>query len=181
MTSLERALLTLTSTLCIGMIGIGVASAEGTFFKKKRAAAVTQTAPVQAPTPPPQPAPEPVVAAPPQPELAAPPAPTRVSGNVDQVVSLDTLMVAGQRLRLLGIRSEGGDTTGLAQWIANNDNRVVCEPSGERYRCRNPRGVDVAEIILFNGAAFADADAPAEYRQAEAQARAQRKGVWAQR
>jgi endonuclease YncB( thermonuclease family) len=201
MTSRDRFV---RSSLVLAVLGAallfaGTALAEGTFFKKKRAAPAVQQPtpppPAPAPTPQPAPAPEPQdsgTAQPPVEQTTSPtpepapqpptPAPVlrAVSGNVDSVDSTDTLIVAGQRVRLLGVDGTGGSAEGLKRWIVGNGNQLNCEPVGPRYKCQNPRGADVAQIVLFNGAGRADASATPEYRAAEAQARAQRKGIWAQ-
>ena len=185
------------AALTAALLFAWTASAEGTFFKKKRAAATVQQPtppPAPAPTPQPAPAPEPQDSGtaqppveqttPPAPEPTPPPpapAPRAVSGNVDSVESTDTLVVAGQRVRLLGVDGTGGSAEGLKRWIVGNGNQLTCEPVGPRYKCQNPRGADVTQIVLFNGAGRADGTATPEHRAAEAQARAQGKGIWGQR
>lgn len=169
----------LAATLGLGFVA--GAQAEGTFFKKKRATApVTAVTPEPKPQTPPPPAPEPEQPTPeppaPKPEI---PAPTPISGVVDSVESTDTLIVAGQRVQLAGIRGEAALTQGLTRWLAGNGNQVNCEPIAARYVCKIPRGTDVGLIVLSNGAGRADAEASEEYKQAEGQARAQRRGVWA--
>lgn len=188
MISLERrsrvrlvVLALVTTTLAAGSAG-----AEGTFFKKKREAksapaSVTAKASQQ---PPAQPADQPPVQTTPVPSTTTQPAAVEaqpISGQVDQVVSTDRLVVAGQVVRLAGVIGEGGNVDGLTRWLAGNGNQVTCDPVGNGYRCRVPRGTDVGEIVVLNGAGRTDANAPPEYRQAEMQARAQSKGIWAPR
>ena len=69
----------------------------------------------------------------------------------------------------------------LQGWIVKNGSALSCRAIGARYRCSTSSGKDVGQVVLQNGAGEADADAPADYRAAEAQARSGRRGIWAQR
>jgi endonuclease YncB( thermonuclease family) len=171
------------------------ASAEGTFFKKRNQAEPT--------APPPQAVQQPAPQAPPQqPEPAEPkpdeagtqnpaPRPTdeeapahasqSISGHIDHVVTTSTFVVAGQQLELLGVAGEPAPyVDALTGWLAQNGNQLRCDPAGAKYRCFTSKGADVGGVVIYNGAGKADADAPPEYQNAQAQARAQRKGVWRQ-
>ena len=55
----------------------------------------------------------------------------------------------------------------------------VCEPAGggNEHRCR-VGDQDLSRVVLFNGGGRATADAPAELRELEQQARSTRLGIW---
>jgi endonuclease YncB( thermonuclease family) len=154
------AVLTIAQGHCVPALAVG------TFFKNR-----TVPAPAAA-------APTPVQ----QPAVAASPAPpTAVTGSVDAVTTTDTLVVAGRPVQLAGVSGVGGDAVaGLRHWLAGNGNQVTCQPAGARYTCVTAKGEDVGQVVVFNGAGKAAADASPAYRAAETQARAARKGLWAQ-
>ena len=178
------------------------ASAEGTFFKNRNQPQATpataqptqQTAPVpqqQAPAPQPQPTPpqnEPASgdtvaehSPTPAPNESPSAAPQRVTGRIDRVVTTSTFVVAGQQLELMGVAGEPSPyVEALSGWLAQNGNQLRCDPAGEKYRCFTDRGTDVGGVVIFNGAGKADADAPPEYQNAQAEARAKHKGLWRQ-
>jgi len=174
-------------------IAATTASADGTFFKNRRPADATAAAaqPTAQPPPAPQPqhAPAPVEQTEPAPapepdqtaQSTSQPEPQRVSGRIDGVVTTSTFVVAGQQLELMGVAGEPSPyVEALKGWLAQNGNEMRCDPSGAKYRCFTSKGVDVGGVVIFNGAGKADADAPPEYQNAQAQARAQHKGVWRQ-
>jgi endonuclease YncB( thermonuclease family) len=157
--------------ICVALLSAN-AAAEGTFFKNRKTAepapqTQTQQAQPTQSTPQPQPASQTQEQQP------------NVSGRVDRVVTTDTFVVNGQQIMLFGVVGEPTPyAEALAQWLVSNGNQMNCEPEGGRYRCTTPGGVDVAGVVIFNGAGKASADAPQEYQDAEAQARNGRKGVW---
>jgi hypothetical protein len=59
---------------------------------------------------------------------------------------------------------------------------VVCEPtgSGSDYRCRVD-DQDLSRVVLFNGGGQATANATAELRALDQQARSTRAGIWSGR
>jgi len=146
-----------------------------------------QSPPVAAPVPP----------APSSPPRSQPPAPAQVpdhpsqapasagsamiSGPVNEVLSTDTFTVNGQQVQIAGIRGRPVMLAGLKNWIAGNGGQLTCRPVGPKFRCATPNNKDVGLIVLANGAAELDAGAPPEYRQAQLQAQANHKGIWAQR
>lgn len=144
------------------------AAAEGTFFKNRQPEnPATPTPPTTQPAPTQQPAPAPAPQLPP------------VSGNVDQVITTDTFVVAGTQIQLRGVIGEAAPYPEmLSQWLIANGNQMNCEPDGARYRCVTPGGADVGNVVIFNGAGKATADAPADYQSAQEQARVGMKGVW---
>jgi endonuclease YncB( thermonuclease family) len=97
------------------------------------------------------------------------------------VPSTDTLVVAGQRVQLAGVRGVSEMTQPLQRWIASTGNTVTCRPAGTRYRCTTANGSDVGQVVLQNGGGTAEPGAPANYRGAEMQARMARRGIWRQR
>ena len=111
----------------------------------------------------------------PDPELAAAES-TPLVGPAE-VLDSGTLVVAGEIVRLQGVRGEGGESAeGLAQYLRGR--AVSCRlKGGDFYRCRLG-GYDISEVVLFNGGARATPDAPPELRAAEADAKSKRLGVW---
>jgi len=142
-------------------------------------------APVPAPSPPPvaaepTPSPEPpqqVAAAPapaPQPAPAGP-----IAGSVGQVLSTDSFVVAGKRVRLAGIEGVGEPhASALANWLHSGNRTVSCTPEGRRYTCLTSDRIDLARLVLLNGAGRTSADAAPQYRQDEERARREGKGIW---
>jgi endonuclease YncB( thermonuclease family) len=104
-----------------------------------------------------------------------------VSGQVSQVLTTDTLVVAGRQVKLAGVRGVAERSRDLQAYIASSGNSLTCQPVGSRYRCMTSRGRDIAQVVLQNGAGTADVDASADYRAAEQAARSRRLGIWAQR
>ena len=177
------------------------ASAEGTFFKNRNQpqATATPAQPTQQPAPVPQqlapaPQPQPTPQSEPSPgdtvgeHSPSPPtdespstAPQHVAGHIDRVVTTSTFVVAGQQLELAGVAGEPSPyVEALSGWLAQNGNQLRCDPAGAKYRCFTDRGTDVGGVVIFNGAGKADADAPPEYQNAQAEARAKHKGLWRQ-
>lgn len=152
------------------------ASAEGTFFKNRTPAApATPQQPTQATT-----APAPATTAP-APDSTTPPEPdvARISGEIEQVITTSTFVVAGQQFELFGVIGEPSPyVEALTGWLTANGNRLDCQPEGGKFRCFTPGKVDVGGVVIFNGVGKAAPDAPLEYRNAEAQARSAGKGVW---
>lgn len=90
-----------------------------------------------------------------------------------------TLEIAGQEVRLAGLEGIGGRAArDLMRYIRRRP--VSCEADAggaQTHRCIVD-GQDLSRVILFNGGARASADAPADLREAEEQAREARVGVW---
>ncbi len=144
-------------------------------------AAVT-TKPVPAPMPPIELAPEPSPAAATAPEpmpLPPPePQPMPVSGTVEQVIDTGTLKIQGETIALAGIKGLGSPYRDqLAKFIEEQGSQIRCEPMGDRYICF-VSNVDLALAALTNGAARLAADATPQYRQAETEARRNRRGIF---
>jgi endonuclease YncB( thermonuclease family) len=108
-------------------------------------------------------------------------APAEVTGIVSQVVSTDTLIVAGQRVRLEGLLGSQAMAAPLRQWLARQGGRLRCRLLAAGYRCLTPAGQDVGLVVILVGAAECAAGAPSEYRMAQMQARQARRGLWARR
>jgi endonuclease YncB( thermonuclease family) len=144
-------------------------------------AAVTPK-PVPAPMPPIELAPEPSPAAATAPEpmpLPPPePQPMPVSGTVEQVIDTGTLKIQGETIALAGIKGLGSPYRDqLAKFIEEQGSQIRCEPIGDRYICF-VSNVDLALAALTNGAARLAADATPQYRQAETEARRNRRGIF---
>jgi membrane peptidoglycan carboxypeptidase len=110
------------------------------------------------------------------PPIAAAPARPPVRGNA-AVLDTGTLRIAGQVVRLGGVIGLGGEhAREMALYLAGRE--VACEPAEPGiHRCRIGER-DLAEVVLFNGAARAASDADPALRQAEDRARAAGRGVW---
>jgi endonuclease YncB( thermonuclease family) len=106
------------------------------------------------------------------------PSPPRPLSGAARVVDTGAIELAGEVLRLRGVRGiDGAPADAFADWLAGRP--VECWPAvGGRYVCE-AAGVDLAEVVLFNGGGRATADAPFALRRAEREARDARRGVWA--
>lgn len=103
--------------------------------------------------------------------------PPQTLAGVAEVIDTGTLRIGAATVRLRGVVGEGGEQAArMAAYLAGR--AVACAADGGgRYRCRVD-GWDLSEVVLFNGGGRASADAPADLRRAETQARAARRGVW---
>ena len=117
----------------------------------------------------PEPLPEPAVL-PPQPEM--------LSGSVEKVIDTGTLRIAGEIVLLAGIEGLGSPYRDqLAKFIEEQGSSVRCMPSGMRHTCFVSE-VDLALAALTNGAARLASDATDKYREAEGDARRNRRGIF---
>jgi penicillin-binding protein 1A len=102
----------------------------------------------------------------------------RALRGVPKVVDTGRLRLDGQSVRLAGVEGQGGrPARELRQYLRKRE--VECTPAGEpeTYRCR--AGVqDLSEVVLFNGAARAAANAPPDLAAAEANAKSRGAGIW---
>lgn len=198
MISADRSALGLAVLLgvCGTWLCTEVAQADGTFFKNRQAAVTAAAlAPARTTTPalgvrPGQASragPEPAKTATPTPAAGNPPpapastAPNEISGAVSDVLSTDTMIVAGQRVQLAGLRGTPSLAAPFRRWLQGHGGQLSCRAVAGRYQCNTPNGLDVGRVLLLNGAAECDAGAPAEYQLAQQQARQARRGLWAQR
>jgi endonuclease YncB( thermonuclease family) len=106
-----------------------------------------------------------------------------VTGTADEVVDAMTLVVDDQIVRLWGIRPGPRNRyTSLSDLvdIVRAKGPVNCQkhPHSGRYQCFTATHEDIAEAVLSAGLGRAAGGARA-YREAEAQARRQGKGIWA--
>ncbi len=69
----------------------------------------------------------------------------------------------------------------LQSYITENGNRVICiaKPIVGHFTCTMDDGTDIAMVALVNGAAIVTNDASDEYRAQQAEAIANRRGIWA--
>jgi len=106
------------------------------------------------------------------------PQPQPMNGSVEKVLDTATILVGGQRLMLAGITGFGSPYRDqLAKFIEEQGGKVSCAPLGERYSCFVSK-VDLGLAALTNGAARTSADAPPAYRQAEAEAKKNKRGIY---
>lgn len=113
------------------------------------------------------------------PPLPPPSAARPVSGS-PRVLDTATLSFADTKVRISGIAGEGGiPARQMDSFIAEQGGTVSCEAlSSGAHLCRTAQGYDLAAAALVNGAARISSDAPQEYREMQAQAQAERKGIW---
>lgn len=181
--------------VCGPWLCIEFAQADGTFFKNRQAA-VTAAALAPAPITPAlgvlpgeasRTTAEPTKTVSPTPAAGSPPpAPpsttaSEISGAVSDVLSTDTMIVAGQRIQLAGLRGTPSLAAPFRRWLQGHGGQLSCRGVAGRYQCTTPNALDVGRVLLLNGAAECDAGAPAEYQMAQQQARQARRGLWAQR
>jgi endonuclease YncB( thermonuclease family) len=101
-----------------------------------------------------------------------------IAGTVGRVPSTDTLYVDGRRIQLAGVEGLGEPHASALGHYLRAGRTVNCVPSGERYSCITSDRVDVARLVLRNGAGRASPDASPQYRQDEERARRDGKGIW---
>lgn len=157
------------SVAVAGLLSLGIWSiARSSDDSSSAAAAAVATGPVAAAKPAPRPA------AP----VAAPGAPS-VSGS-PQVVDTATLKFRDATVQISGISGEGGvPARQMDSFIAEQGGKVACERLGNgKYLCRTAQGYDLAAAALINGAARISSLAPEGYREMQAQAQTDRKGIW---
>jgi endonuclease YncB( thermonuclease family) len=117
----------------------------------------------------PEPLPEPT-ALPPQPEM--------LRGSVEKVIDTGTLRIGGEIVLLAGVEGLGSPYRDqLAKFIEEQGSSVRCMPSGMRHTCFVSE-VDLALAALTNGAARLASDATDKYREAEGDARRNRRGIF---
>jgi endonuclease YncB( thermonuclease family) len=106
------------------------------------------------------------------------PQPQPMNGSVEKVLDTATILVSGQRLMLAGITGFGSPYRDqLARFIEEQGGKVRCAPIGDRYSCF-VSNVDLGLAALTNGAARTAADASPAYRQAEAEAKKSKRGIY---
>ena len=81
-----------------------------------------------------------------------------------------------------GVTGEGGDyAQGLQSFIDENGGVLTCDRRAKGgFVCTLPNAGDISRNALFNGAADATTDASADYHNLAAEAKSNRKGIWAQ-
>ncbi len=105
--------------------------------------------------------------------------PVQVAGPAE-VVDTARVVVDGWSLRLNGIFAESRPdlVQSMQAYLRSQGGGLTCEIVEQGYRCLTGHGYDLAEAALFNGAARAAPGAPDPYLRAEANAQAQRLGLW---
>jgi len=92
------------------------------------------------------------------------------------------LVLDGQSFALDGLQGlPGQPAQELQGYIAAHGDSVTCQqqPGGQSYVCLLPDGTDVGKAALVNGAARAAPGAPDAYLAQQADAVANRRGIWA--
>ena len=101
--------------------------------------------------------------------------------GVPVVQNTGMLEIQGRVVRLFGVEgARGRAARDLRRYLGQRE--VVCEPtgSGSDYRCRVD-DQDLSRVVLFNGGGRATANATAELRALDQQARSTRAGIWSGR
>ena len=101
--------------------------------------------------------------------------------GVPVVQTTGMLEIAGHVVRLFGVEgARGRPAREFTRYLGSRE--VACEPagSGNDYRCRLG-DQDLSRVVLFNGGGRAAANATADLRALEQQARASRVGIWSGR
>ena len=108
----------------------------------------------------------------------------RLIGTVTEAADAMTWVVARSTVRLWGIRPAlqglAPSLVSFVEWVRRKG-PLECHKHAHsnRYRCSTPTGEDLAEAALLAGIGRAADGAGAAYRDAEAKARRQGKGLWA--
>jgi penicillin-binding protein 1A len=98
--------------------------------------------------------------------------------GVPVVPNTGMLEIQGRIVRLFGVEgARGRAVREFRRYLGNRE--VVCEPAGggNDYRCRVD-DQDLSRVVLFNGGGRASANASADLRALEQQARSSRVGIW---
>lgn len=98
--------------------------------------------------------------------------------GVPIVQNTGLLEIQGRVVRLFGVEGvRGRPAREFRRYLGNRE--VICEPvgSGNDYRCRVD-DQDLSRVVLFNGGGRASANASADLRALEQQARSSRVGIW---
>ena len=101
--------------------------------------------------------------------------------GVPIVQTTGMLEIAGHVVQLFGVEgARGRPAREFTRYLGSRE--VACEPagSGNDYRCR-VGDQDLSRVVLFNGGGRAAANATADLRALEQQARASRVGIWSGR
>ena len=116
------------------------------------------------------------VTAAPVPDLPEP-----VSLDRPKVVDTGKLADNGKTVPLFGIVGQQGEAVHqLEAYLASTDGHLTCPAqTSSDYVCLLSDGTDIAAVALVNGAARARDDAPDAYKAQEADAQANRRGIWA--
>ena len=109
------------------------------------------------------------------------PHPSRVTGSVNEITDTASLVVDGHPVILHGI-ARGTREPYVSQLraflLAQGDTLKCLHVEHDRYRCE-VRSLDLASVLLLNGAARAEPDAHANYLDKERLAQENVRGVWA--
>ena len=101
----------------------------------------------------------------------------QVLQGIPKVIDTATLRFGRKDVRLVGVLAGGnGFVNSMESYIGGR--RVTCQPYNTRYHRCEVGGFDLSEVVIFNGGAKADGNAPAYLRKAEAKARRGRRGIW---
>jgi serine/threonine-protein kinase len=106
--------------------------------------------------------------------------PETVAGDVSAYAGEGWPVIEGHVIRLSGLDllAEAAAKPAAA-WIKAHGNFLDCRlASDNAYRCLTRQNLDLAQAILLNGGARASVDAPVAYRDAEAEARKEKRGLW---
>ena len=106
-----------------------------------------------------------------------------IRGIVTDAPNAATWVLADQTIRLWGIKPQSSSSVAsLVNWVRAKG-PIECVPQAKTGRCQcfTATGEDIAEAALLAGVAQAGDRAPAAYRNAEAQARRNEKGLWGRR
>jgi penicillin-binding protein 1A len=101
--------------------------------------------------------------------------------GVPTVQTTGILQIQGRGIPLFGVEGvRGRSAREFTRYLGSQE--VACEPagSGDAYRCR-VGNQDLSRVVLFNGGGRAAANATADLRALEQQARASRVGIWSGR
>jgi hypothetical protein len=107
-----------------------------------------------------------------------------LTGTVTEAADAMTWVVAKTTVRLWGVRPAlhglAPSLVSFVEWVRTKG-PLECRKHAHsnRYRCSTPTGEDLAEAALLAGLGRAAEGASPNYRDAEAKARRQGKGLWA--
>jgi endonuclease YncB( thermonuclease family) len=104
----------------------------------------------------------------------------KVEGTVTSVTNAATLVIGDRTVRLAGLDPGPASVlSGFETWVKSRG-ALECDPVAETgaYHCYTSAGVDVGEAAILNGAARVGDGATEVYREREATARDDKRGLW---
>ncbi len=104
----------------------------------------------------------------------------KLAGKISQYTLEGWPIVKKSTIALFGIEKiDLSELDRTKSFLKQQGNHLNCQHKSQgRFRCLTHQDIDIAQAIILNGAATAAMDAPKEYKDAEAEAKAAKRGLW---